>query len=130
MPAITGDSMLIRSNTHLYRIAKGYEVEALPKVASTKKPKKFAKGTSLASKEKPQRSANSILEVSAFYLGGKTNSDDVFEAGFLIEEEGIPKDEWSRVTFTGNNFRDSFSSYKKYQKVSLDLAKRQVRRKK
>ncbi|SVB97547.1 uncharacterized protein METZ01_LOCUS250401, partial [marine metagenome] len=29
-----------------------------------------------------------------------------------------------------DNFRDSFSSYKQYQKVSLDLAKRQVRRKK
>ena len=130
MPAIAGDSMLIRSNTHLYRIAKGYEVEPLPKVASTKKNKKFAKGTSLASKEKTKRSANSVLEVSAYYLGGKTNSDGVFEADFLIEEEGIPKDEWSRVTFTGNNFRDSFSSYKQYQKVSLDLAKRKVRRKK
>ncbi len=130
MPAIAGDSMLIRSNTHLYRIANGYEVEALPKVASTKKTKKFAKGTSLASKEKTQRSANSVLEVSAYYLGGKTNSDGVFEASFLIEEEGMPKDEWSRVRFTGNNFRDSFSSYNKYQKVNLDLAKRQVRRKK
>ena len=130
MPAIAGDSMLIRSNTHLYRIAKGYEVEPLPKVASTKKTKKLAKGTSLASKEKTQRSANSVLEVSAYYLGGKTNSDGVFEASFLIEEEGMPKDEWSRVRFTGDNFRDSFSSYKQYQKVSLDLAKRKVRRKK
>ena len=130
MPAIADDSMLIRSNTHLYRIAKGYEMAPLPKVASTKKTKKFAKGTSLASKEKTKSSANSILEVSAFYLGGKTNSDGVFEAGFLIEEEGIPKGEWSRFTFTGDNFRDSFSSYKQYQKVSLDLAKRQVRRKK
>jgi hypothetical protein len=130
MPAIAGDSMLIRSNTHLYRIAKGYEVEALPKFASTKKPKKFSKGTSLASKEKPQRSANSVLEVSAYYLGGKSNSQGVYEARFLIEEEGVPREEWSRVRFTGNNFRDSFSSYKQYQKVSLDLAKRQVRRKK
>jgi hypothetical protein len=130
MPAIADDSMLIRSNTHLYRIAKGYEMAPLPKVASTKKTKKFAKGTGLASKEKTKSSANSILEVSAFYLGGKTNSDGVFEAGFLIEEEGISKGEWSRVTFTGDNFRDSFSSYKQYQKVSLDLAKRQVRRKK
>ena len=130
MPAIVGDSMLLRSDTHLYRIAKGYEVEALPKVASTRKTKKLAKGTSLASKEKTQRSANSVLEVSAYYLGGKTNSKGVFEGSFLIEEKELPKDEWSRVKFTGDNFRDSFSSYKQYQKVSLDVAKRKVRRKK
>ena len=36
MPAIAGDSMLIRSNTHLYRIAKGYEVEPLPKLLQGK----------------------------------------------------------------------------------------------
>jgi hypothetical protein len=130
MPAIAGDTMLIRSNTHLYRIAKGYEVEPLPEIASRKKPKKFAKGTSQASKEKTQRSASAVLEVSAYYLGGETNSQGVFEANFLIEEKELPKDEWSRVKFTGDNFRDSFSSYKKYQKVNLDLAKRKVRRKK
>ena len=37
MPAIVGDTMLIRSDTHLYRIAKGYEVKPLPKIASSAK---------------------------------------------------------------------------------------------
>ena len=120
--------MLIRSDTHLYRIAKGYEVEALPKVASTAKRSK--KGKEVAQKT-PKRNSNSIVEVTAYYLGGKTNSKGVFEGSFLIEDNPeLPKDEWPRVKFTGDNFRDSFSSYKQYQKVSLALAKRQVRRKK
>jgi hypothetical protein len=127
MPAIVEDSMLIRSDTHLYRIAKGYEVDALPKIASTAK--RSRKGKEVA-KKKPKRNSNSIVEVTAYYLGGKTNSKGVFEASFLIEDENLPKDEWPQVKFTGDNFRDSFSSYKQYQKVSLDLAKRQVRRKK
>ena len=37
MPAIVGDSMLIRSNTHLYRIAEGYKVAPLPVVAAKQK---------------------------------------------------------------------------------------------
>jgi hypothetical protein len=127
MPAIVEDSMLIRSDTHLYRIAKGYEVDALPKIASTAK--RSRKGKEVA-KKTPKRNSNSIVEVTAYYLGGKTNSKGVFEASFLIEDENLPKDEWPQVKFTGDNFRDSFSSYKQYQKVSLDLAKRQVRRKK
>jgi hypothetical protein len=127
MPAIVEDSMLIRSDTHLYRIAKGYEVDALPKIASTAK--RSRKGKEVA-KKTPKRNLNSIVEVTAYYLGGKTNSKGVFEASFLIEDENLPKDEWPQVKFTGDNFRDSFSSYKQYQKVSLDLAKRQVRRKK
>ena len=128
MPAIVEDSMLIRSDTHLYRIAKGYEVDALPKIASSAKRSKKGKGVA---PKTPKRNSNSIVEVTAYYLGGKTNSKGVFEGSFLIEDNPeLPKDEWPRVKFTGDNFRDSFSSYKQYQKVSLDLAKRQVRRKK
>ena len=127
MPAIVEDSMLIRSDTHLYRIAKGYEVDALPKIASSAKRSKKGKGVA---QKNPKRNSNSIVEVPAYYLGGKTNSKGVFEGSFLIEDKEVPKDEWPRVKFTGDNFRDSFSSYKQYQKVSLDLAKRQVRRKK
>ena len=127
MPAIVEDSMLIRSDTHLYRIAKGYEVDALPKIASSAKRSKKGKGVA---QKIPKRNSNSIVEVTAYYLGGKTNSKGVFEGSFLIEDKELPKDEWPRVKFTGDNFRDSFSSYKQYQKVSLDLAKRQVRRKK
>ena len=128
MPAIVEDSMLIRSDTHLYRIAKGYEVDALPKIASSAKRSKKGKGVT---QKTPKRNSNSIVEVTAYYLGGKTNSKGVFEGSFLIEDNPeLPKDEWPRVKFTGDNFRDSFSSYKQYQKVSLDLAKRQVRRKK
>ena len=37
MPAIAEDSMLIRSNTHLYRIAKGFQVAPLPVVAAKQK---------------------------------------------------------------------------------------------
>jgi len=128
MPAIVEDSMLIRSDTHLYRIAKGYEVDALPKIASSAKRSKKGKGVA---QKNQKRNSNSIVEVTAYYLGGKTNSKGVFEGSFLIEDNPeLSKDEWPRVKFTGDNFRDSFSSYKQYQKVSLDLAKRQVRRKK
>ena len=119
--------MLIRSDTHLYRIAKGYEVDALPKIASSAIRSKKGKGVA---QKNQKRNSNSIVEVTAYYLGVKTNSKGVFDGSFLIEDKEVPKDEWPRVKFTGDNFRDSFSSYKQYQKVSLDLAKRQGRRKK
>ena len=51
MPAIVGDSMLIRSNTHLYRIAKGYQVDPLPVVAASQKPSGSNKGGKVASKD-------------------------------------------------------------------------------
>ena len=127
LPAIVEDSMLIRSNTHLYRIAKGYEVEALPKIALSAKRSKPASG---AIKKTIKRNSNSIVEVTAYYLGGKTNSNGVFEGSFVIEDENLPKDEWPKVKFTGDNFRDSFSGYKQYQKVNLDVAERKVGRKK
>ena len=127
MPAIVGDTMLIRSDTHLYRIAKGYEVEALPKIALSAKRLKKGKG---AAKKTIKRNSNSLVEVTAYYLGGKTNSNGVFEGSFLIEDENLPKDEWPKVKFTGDNFRGSFSGYKQYQKVTLDVAERKVGRKK
>ena len=126
MPAIVGDSMLIRSDSHLYRIAKGYEVEALPKIALSAKRSKKGKG---ADKKTIKRNSNSLVEVTAYYLGGKTNSNGVFEGSFLIEDENLPKDEWPKVKFTGDNFRVSFSGYKQYQKVTLDVAERTVGRK-
>ncbi|HBU59365.1 MAG TPA: hypothetical protein DEB48_05930, partial [Verrucomicrobiales bacterium] len=51
MPAIVGDSMLIRSNAHLYRIAKGYQVDPLPVVAASQKPSVSNKGGKVASKD-------------------------------------------------------------------------------
>ncbi len=127
MPAIAEDSMLIRSDTHLYRIAKGYEVKALPKIASaTKRSKK----TKEFSKKPQQRNPSNLVDVTAYYLGGKTNSKGIFECSFMIEEPGVPKDEWPQVKFTGDRFQAAFSGYKQYQKVNLDLAKRTARRKK
>jgi len=51
MPAIAGDSMLIRSNTHLYRIAKGYEVVPLPVVAAKQKSAGSGKGGKVPDKD-------------------------------------------------------------------------------
>ena len=51
MPAIAGDSMLIRSNTHLYRIAKGYQVDPLPVVAAKQKSAGSGKGGKVPNKD-------------------------------------------------------------------------------
>ena len=51
MPAIAGDSMLIRSNTHLYRIAKGYQVDPLPVVAAKQKSAGPGKGGKVPNKD-------------------------------------------------------------------------------
>jgi hypothetical protein len=51
MPAIAGDSMLIRSNTHLYRIAKGYQVDPLPVVAAKQKSAGAGKGGKVPNKD-------------------------------------------------------------------------------
>ena len=118
MPAIVGDTMLIRSNTHLYRIAKGYKVKPLPKIASSAK--RIRKD-----KEAGKKNSDSLVEVTAYYLGGKPNSDGVFEGQFMIEDENLPKEEWPRMKFTGENFRGTFSGYKQYQKVRLNIEERE-----
>jgi len=51
MPAIAGDSMLIRSNTHLYRIAKGYQVDPLPVAATKQKSAGSGKGGKVPNKD-------------------------------------------------------------------------------
>ena len=51
MPAIVGDSMLIRSNTHLYRIAKGFEVAPLPVVVAKQKSGGSNKGGKVPNKD-------------------------------------------------------------------------------
>ena len=127
MPAIVGNSMLIRSNTHLYRIAKGYEIEPLPKIASTSERSKKRNATD---KKDPKRNSNSVVAVTAYYLGGKENIAGVFECSFLVEDKTLPKEEWGEIKFTGEKFRDTFSGYKQYQKVTLDLAERKLGRKK
>ena len=127
MPAIVGNSMLIRSNTHLYRIAKGYEIEPLPKIASTSERSKKRNATD---KKDPKRNSNSVVAVTAYYLGGKENIAGVFECSFLVEDNTLPKEEWGHIKFTGEKFRDTFSGYKQYQKVTLDLAERKLGRKK
>ena len=118
MPAIVGDTMLIRSNTHLYRIAKGYKVKPLPKIASSAK--RIRKD-----KEAGKKNSDSLVEVTAYYLGGKPNSDGVFEGQFMIEDENLPKEEWPRMKFTGENFRGTFSGYKQYQKIRLNIEERE-----
>ena len=127
MPAIVGDTMLIRSDTHLYRIAKGYEVEPLPKIASSTKRSLKEKG---AGKKAPKQNSNRIVEVTAYYLGGKPNSNGVFEGHFLVEDKALPKDKWPRMKFTGENFREAFAGYKQYQEVTLNVAERKLGRKK
>jgi outer membrane protein assembly factor BamB len=127
MPAIVGNSMLIRSNTHLYRIAKGYEIEPLPKIASNSE---RAKKRNATDKKDPKRNSNSVVAVTAYYLGGKDNIAGVFECSFLVEDKTLPKEEWGQIKFTGEKFRDTFSGYKQYQKVTLDVAERKIGRKK
>jgi len=51
MPAIAGDSMLIRSNTHLYRLAKGYQVDPLPAVVAKQKSAGSGKGGKISNKD-------------------------------------------------------------------------------
>ena len=127
MPAIVGNSMLIRSNTHLYRIANGYEIEPLPKIASTSERSRKRNATD---KKDPKRNSNSVVAVTAYYLGGKENIAGVFECSFLVEDNTLPKEEWGHIKFTGEKFRDTFSGYKQYQKVTLNLAERKLGRKK
>ncbi len=127
MPAIVGNSMLLRSNTHLYRIANGYEIEPLPKIASTSERSKKRNATD---KKDSKRNSNSVVAVTAYYLGGKENIAGVFECSFLVEDNTLPKEEWGHIKFTGEKFRDTFSGYKQYQKVKLKLAERKLGRKK
>jgi len=127
MPAIVGNSMLLRSNTHLYRIANGYEIEPLPKIAFTSERSKKRNATD---KKDPKRNSNSVVAVTAYFLGGKENIAGVFECSFLVEDNTLPKEEWGHIKFTGEKFRDTFSGYKQYQKVTLDLAERKLGRKK
>ena len=62
------------------------------------------------------------------YAGGKIylfSRDGVFEGQFMIEDENLPKEEWPRMKFTGENFRGTFSGYKQYQKVRLNIEERE-----
>ena len=43
----------------------------------------------------------------------------------MIEDENLPKEEWPRMKFTGENFRGTFSGYKQYQKVRLNIEERE-----
>ena len=62
------------------------------------------------------------LNITGYYMGGKTRDDGEFEATFLIESPGLDKDDWPTVTFTGEQFRASFANLTKYHRVTLNLA--------
>ncbi len=72
MPAIAGDSMLIRSNTHLYRIAKGYQVDPLPVVAAKQKSAGSGK-----SGEVPNKDLDELgQQLKAAVASGKMTEDE------------------------------------------------------
>ncbi|MFC1715963.1 hypothetical protein ACFL6S_20000 [Candidatus Poribacteria bacterium] len=62
------------------------------------------------------------LNVTGYYIGGKTRDDGEFEATFLIEFPDLAKDDWQTVTFTGEPFRASFANLTQYHRVTLNLA--------
>jgi len=155
-PAAAGNNIILRSLTHLYCVAEGYEMAPQPEIASKPKPEPSqiassdleALGTRLkeavengelredeaiqkyqeaasASKSKQSRSKSMselLLNVTGFYMGGKTRDDGEFEATFLIESPDLDKDDWPTVTFTGEQFRASFANLTQYHRVTLNLA--------
>lgn len=113
-PAVAEDSLILRSLTHLYSVAEGYKMAPQPEAATSVS----------ASKSKPSRpkpTSGFPLEVTGYYMGGKTRGDGEFEATFLIEQPDLDKDDWPTVTFTGEPFRVSFADLTLYQRITLNL---------
>ena len=112
-PAIVGNTIIVRSLTHLYCFAKGYEIAPQPEIASKSKASKPKKGGTKQVSGLP-------LNLTGYYMG-ETRDDGEFEATFLIEFPDLDKDDWPTVTFTGEQFRATFANLTQYHRVTLDL---------
>ena len=112
-PAVAGDSLIVRSDTHLYRIAEGYET-----ASQEKKPDDMREEVVV---KKRTSGGNSLLAANGYFLGGKTNEDGKFEASFIMETDG-DKAHWPTVTLTGEQFRSLCEGLEKYHRVALNLA--------
>ena len=110
-PAIADNTIIVRSLTHLYRFAQGYEMDLQPE--TTNKPQ--------VSKRVSKQVSELPLNITGYYMG-ETNNGGEFEAVFLIEFPDLDKDDWPTVIFTGEHFRTTFANLTRYHRVTLNLA--------
>jgi outer membrane protein assembly factor BamB len=110
-PAITGNTIIVRSLTHLYCFAQGYDMDPQPE--TTNKPQ--------VSKRVSKQVSELPLNITGYYMG-ETNNGGEFEAVFLIEFPDLDKDDWPTVIFTGEHFRTTFANLTRYHRVTLNLA--------
>lgn len=113
-PAIADNTLIVRSLTHLYCFAQGYEMDPQPQ--SPNKPQ-----VSKRKKSEFKQTSELPLNITGYYMG-ETSDDGEFEAVFLIEILTLDKDDWPTVTFTGEQFRATFANLTQYQRVTLNLA--------
>ena len=113
-PAIAGNTIIVRSLTHLYCFAQGYEMDPQPETINKPQVSKRKKSESKQASELP-------LNITGYYMG-ETNDDGEFEAVFLIEFPDLDKDDWPTVTFTGEQFRAAFANLTLYQRATFNLA--------
>ncbi len=113
-PAVAGNTIIVRSLTHLYCFAQGYEMDPQPQATNKPQVSKRKKSESKQASELP-------LNITGYYMGA-TNDNGEFEAAFLIEFPGIDKEDWPTVIFTGEQFRATFANLTRYQRVTLNLA--------
>ena len=113
-PAIAGNTIIVRSMTHLYCFAQGYEMDPEPEVINKPQVLKRKRNESKQVSDLP-------LNITGYYMG-ETSDDGEFEVAFLIEFPDLDKDDWPTVTFTGEQFRAVFADLTQYQRVTLNLA--------
>ena len=113
-PAIAGNTIIVRSLTHLYCFAQGYETD------HNRKPQ-YKPQVSKQKKSESKQASELPLNITGYYMG-ETSDDGEFEAVFLIEFPELDKDDWPTVTFTGEQFRATFANLTQYQRVTLNLA--------
>ncbi len=120
-PAVAGDSLILRSGTHLYHIAEGYKTAPQEKRANEVR-------EMLAMKPRTG-GGNSLLTGHAYFLGGQTNQDGKYEARFLMETKG-KKASWPTITLTGDQFREVCAELSNHHRVTLNLATQSVKQSK
>ena len=105
-PAIAGNTIIVRSLTHLYCFAQGYEMD--PQSETINKPQ-----VSKRKKSESKQVSELPLNITGYYMG-ETNDDGEFEAVLLIEFPDLDKDDWPTVIFTGEQFRAAFANLTLY----------------
>ena len=87
-----------------------------PQPQTTNKPQ-----VSKQKKSESKQASELPLNITGYYMGA-TNDSGEFEAVFLIEFQGIDKDDWPTVIFTGEQFRATLANLTRYHRVTLNLA--------